>query len=78
MSPSGSSPKSPQPSPGEQPFEAGAQDWIYRGVAGLTAVFLLWLVYRNQNDGAALLFLAPFIAGAVVTALRVQIVSQCR
>jgi hypothetical protein len=51
------------------------QEWIYRGGAGLIIALLLWFAYRNRYDGGVLIFLAPFMIGAVITALRLTRVS---
>jgi len=51
------------------------QEWIFRAVAALAVILLVWLAYRARNDGAKLLLFAPFIVGAVITALRLHEVS---
>jgi hypothetical protein len=65
----------PQPAPDAPSTEAERQEWIYRGAAGFAAILLFWFGYRSQNNGVALLFLAPLIVGAVITALRLPAVS---
>jgi len=76
MSPSGSSAASPQPSSDGRSAEVERQEWTYRGAVGFVAVLLLWLFYYNQDNGTALLFLAPLIVGAVTVALRLPGVSN--
>ncbi|MBZ5726476.1 MAG: hypothetical protein LAP87_15930 [Acidobacteriia bacterium] len=75
MSPIGSSTEPTQPSTARQPSDAQRQEWILRGAAGLAIVLLFWFAYQNQYNGSALLVLAPLIAGAFVTALRLSEVS---
>jgi hypothetical protein len=55
---------------------ANRQEWIYRGGAGIIIALLLWVAYRNRYDGGVLILLAPFIIGAVITALRLPPVSS--
>jgi len=76
MSPTGSSAASPQASSDRRSIEAERKEWICRGAAGFVVALLLWSFYRNQNDGVALLFLAPLIVGAVIVALRLPVVSN--
>jgi len=51
------------------------QEWIYRGGAGIIIALLLWFAYRNRYDGGLVILLAPFMIGAVITALRLTLVS---
>jgi hypothetical protein len=76
MSPSGSSASAPHPSSTVASSQTERQEWIYRGVAGAVLLLLFWLSYRARNDGLLPLFLAPFIVGAVIAALRVGAVSD--
>ena len=41
----------------------------------MVTVLLLWLLYRNQNEGGAMLLLAPLIVGAVIVTLRLPAIS---
>jgi hypothetical protein len=52
------------------------QEWIFRAIAGLTAILFLWFAYRSRNDGIIPLLLTPLILGAAVTALRLHAVSR--
>src|ERR1039458_2424200 len=61
--------------PDSQSVETDRQEWIYRGAAGLIIALLLWFAYRNRYDGGVLILLAPFMIGAVITALRLTRVS---
>jgi hypothetical protein len=66
----------PQDSPSDGQSAKGNQsEWIYRGGAGLIIAILLWFGYRNRHDGGVLILLAPFMIGAVITALRLAPVS---
>jgi len=71
------SPVPPQDSaPDGQSTKTDRQDWIYRGGAGLIIAILLWFGYRNWYDSGILILLAPFMIGAVITALRLPRVSS--
>jgi hypothetical protein len=66
----------PQSSPSDGGLvKTDRQEWIYRGGAGLIIALLLWFAYRNRYDGGVLILLAPFMIGAVITALRLPQVS---
>ena len=58
-----------------QSVKTDRQEWVYRSGAGFIIALLLWLAYRNRNDGGVLLLLAPLIIGAVITALRLPTLS---
>lgn len=61
--------------PDGQSAKANRSEWIYRGGAGFIIALLLWFAYRNRYDGGVLILLAPFMIGAVITALRLTPVS---
>lgn len=71
MSPIGSGTQPPQAPFSGQTADAEQKEWILRGIAGLVTVLLVWLMAR---DG--LILLAPFVAGGLVTAMRLEMVSQ--
>lgn len=64
-----------EPEPTESSSQTVRQEWIFRALAGLAAVLLVWLAYRARNDGAKLVLLAPLIVGAAIAALRLHAVS---
>ena len=75
MSESDSSAILPESSPDVPHLEPSRREWIYRAAAGLCIVLLSWFTYRHRHDGGVLLLVAPFLIGAVITALRLQSVS---
>lgn len=66
---------SPDSSTDGQSIAINRREWIYRGVAGLAVVFLMWIAYRYHSDGGVLLLVVPLIMGAAITALRLPEVS---
>lgn len=61
--------------PNDKPAEKERQEWIFRAIACLAAILLIWLAFHVRNDGALPLLLAPLIVGAAITALRLPAVS---
>ena len=63
-----------EPSP-QSSADKDRHERVNRGAAGITFILLLWLAYRNRNDGGAPILLAPFLIGAGIVSLRIAAVS---